>query len=282
MRAAVGAFLVAVGCTIPCLAEEPGFRPPTAYPPGPLGEMVAKGEQIFTDTPGEAGLYARSALSCESCHLDRGRDSQSSPMWAAVPMYPQYLGRNRRVITLGQRIQDCFRYSMNGAAPDLGSNVLTALESYLFWLSRGAAIGAKTPSRGYPLLSDPELDPNPDRGRKVFVEKCALCHGHDGQGVKRAGRYVFPPLWGPLSYNWGAGMAKVENAGRFIKANMPFGLGGGLTDQDAWDVAAFIDSRPRPQDPRFTGDVAETMGKYHRDGDYYGRVVDGVLLGASP
>jgi thiosulfate dehydrogenase len=91
---------------------------------------------------------------------------------------------------------------------------------------------------------------------------------------------VFPPLWGARSYNWGAGMSSVVNAAGFIKANMPLSQGNSLTDAEAWDVAAYIDSRERPQDPRFTGDLAATR-KAHHDSpyDFYGQAVDGVTLG---
>ena len=98
--------------------------------------------------------------------------------------------------------------------------------------------------------------------------------------LKENGGYQFPPLWGPNSYNWGAGMHRVNTAAGFIKANMPFGRGGTLTDQQAWDVAAFVNSRPRPQDPRFTGDVAETRAKFHNDDDFYGVTLDGKVVGA--
>ena len=82
------------------------------------------------------------------------------------------------------------------------------------------------------------------------------------------------------SFNWGAGMANINNAAGFIKANMPLGQGGTLTDQQAWDVATFIDSHERPQDPRFTGDVAQTRAQFH-DSEYslYGTQVGGKLLG---
>lgn len=57
---------------------------------------------------------------------------------------------------------------------------------------------------------------------------------------------MFPPLWGPDSFNDGAGMGRVLTAARFIKARMPLGKPD-LTDDDAFDVAAFINSKPRPQ-----------------------------------
>lgn len=91
----------------------------------------------------------------------------------------------------------------------------------------------------------------------------ALCHGADGQGQSSNGKTVFPPLWGTQSFNWDAGMHELQNAAGFIKANMPLGLGGTLNDQQAWDVALFMDSHERPQDPRFTGSVEATRTKYH-------------------
>ncbi|GAB3628155.1 hypothetical protein GCM10027419_30060 [Pandoraea terrae] len=86
---------------------------------------------------------------------------------------------------------------------------------------------------------------------QVYARRCALCHGADGQGQASGGKTVFPPLWGPKSFIWGAGMHELQNAAGFMKENMPLGLGGSLTDQQAWDVALFMDSHERPQDPRF-------------------------------
>lgn len=256
------------------------FQPPETMPAGPFGEMVAKGERIFQNTPAEAQPYAGNALACRNCHLDRGRLADSSPLWAGYVRFPQWRAKNRRVETLAQRLQDCFRYSMNGTPPPLDSEVLVALQSYMFWLASGAPTGGKMEGRGYPGLADPDRPPDPARGAQVFIERCALCHGADGQGIKVGDRYAFPPLWGPQSYNWGSGMQRVPTLASFVKANMPLGLGGSLTEQQAWDVAAFVDSRPRPQDPRFTGDLTETSKRYHDNDDFYGKIVDGVLLGA--
>ena len=108
-----------------------------------------------------------------------------------------------------------------------------------------------------------------------------MCHGSHGEGlVSRDGQAAFPTLWGPESLNWGAGMGSITNASEFIRANMPRGRGGLLSEQEAWDVATFIDSQERPQDPRYTGSVADTRAKYHNSASsMYGKVVDGHLLG---
>ena len=115
----------------------------------------------------------------------------------------------------------------------------------------------------------------------MFQEKCALCHGADGQGFKdAAGVQSLPPLWGPRSFNWGAGMARINTMAGFVKANMPYGQPNSLTDQQAWDVAAFVDSHERPKDPRQTGSVAEAAAQFHADEDsWYGKTLNGRLVG---
>jgi thiosulfate dehydrogenase len=77
-----------------------------------------------------------------------------------------------------------------------------------------------------------------------------VCHGESGEGQTSGEEYVFPALWGADSFNWGAGMHRINTAAGFIKANMPFGKGGTLSDEDAWHAAAFMNSHERPQDPR--------------------------------
>jgi thiosulfate dehydrogenase len=263
-------------------AREAQFRPPpdSAIPNDEFGNEVRRGRDIFNQTGGYAAQYTGNVLSCVNCHIDAGRLANSAPLWAAYVNFPAYRSKNKHVNTFEERIQGCFRYSMNGRAPPLGDPVLVALESYAFWLSTGARINQSFPGRGYPKLPKPASAPDFARGAKVFSERCALCHGPDGQGQRAAGTQVFPPLWGPESYNWGAGMTEIDKAAGFIKDNMPLGLGGTLTDQEAWDVAMFIDSHERPQDPRFQGSVERTRTLYHDSPmSMYGKTVAGVVLG---
>jgi thiosulfate dehydrogenase len=255
-------------------------QPDSPLPVGPFGKEVARGRQIFTDTGVAAPEFVGNALKCSNCHLDAGRKSNSAPLWAAYVLFPQYRAKNGHVNTFQERLQGCFRYSMNGKAPPLGDPVLVALESYAAYLARGAPLGAKLPGQGYPKLAAAPLKPDYVRGQDVYQAQCAICHGNDGAGQASGAVTVFPPLWGERAYNWGAGMAEVANAAGFIKANMPLSQGGKLTDQQAWDVAAYIDSRPRPQDPRYAGSVADTRAKYHdTPQSMYGLSVNGILLG---
>ncbi|HEX7348258.1 MAG TPA: c-type cytochrome [Rhodanobacteraceae bacterium] len=262
------------------------FAPPPAssIPDTPFGAMVRKGRAIFVDTQANAKPYVGNGLSCVNCHLDAGRLANSAPLWGAWVRYPAYRSKNHKVNTFANRLQGCFRFSMNGTAPPVDSEVIVALEAYAYWLAKGAPTGATLPGAGYPKLSPPAMAPSYARGKAVFETNCALCHAGNGQGQKDAqGDYVFPPLWGPDSFNWGAGMAKVNTAAEFIHANMPFSRGGTLTAQAAWDVAWYMDSHERPQDPRFTGDVAATRKEFHATKwSRYGATVDGKQLGSLP
>lgn len=281
----------------PHAAKTGTFTPPprSAIPSGPFGDAIRRGEAIFrfTNSDPVSKQYVGNDLQCENCHLDAGRLANSSPMWAAYVSYPAYRAKNKKVNTIIERLQGCFSYSMNGPAskarkpPAADSDVMVDLVSYMYWLASGAATGdAHIAGRGYPKLKETQSGFDPKRGEKLYAQNCAVCHGTDGQGRYASGQAVFPPLWGPRSYNWGAGMHAVDTLAEFVKANMPLGLGGSLSDQDAWDVAAFVNSHERAQDPRYKASVAETR-KLHHDSkfDLYGsfRTPSGKLLGeASP
>lgn len=267
---------------------QPGyFQPPLAkdLPKGDFGKAVRRGERIFTQTTRYASRYTGDSLQCVNCHVNKGRQANSAPMWAAWVLYPKYRGKNHRVNTMAERIRGCFTYSENaqgskvGHAPKPGSQVLVDLQSYMYWLATGAPTGKKMKGQGYPKLDKPSQPYSRTRGARVFADNCAVCHGDHGQGTRVNGHYVFPPLWGPHSFNWGAGMHRVNTAAAFIKANMPLGKADSLTVQQAWDVAAFVDSHERPQDPRFNGSVQATAKKYHKHEGYYGKSVDGHVLG---
>jgi cytochrome c/ABC-type molybdate transport system substrate-binding protein len=228
------------------------FTPPpeSAMPGGKLGQVIKQGENIFDNTQGYASKYVGDGLNCENCHLQAGRQAYSAPMWAAYVAYPSYQAKAGQVVTFAKRIQECFEFSMNGKAPPATGKVMTALISYSAWLAKGAAVGMDLAGRGYQKLPLPALKPDAARGKAVFTVNCIACHGAQGQGLKVNGKYQFPPLWGPHSYNFGAGMAKIKMAAAFIKKNMPLNKPGSLTDQQAWDVAAYVDSHTRPPDPR--------------------------------
>ncbi|WP_097459608.1 c-type cytochrome [Mangrovitalea sediminis] len=269
------------------------FQPGLAkdLPSGKFGESVRRGAHIFNNThlDPQASQFVGNGQDCTNCHLNGGRHANAAPMWAAWVLYPQYRSKNDKVNTMVDRLQGCFTYSENaqgsakGSAPPADSQVLTDLMSYMYWQATGAPTGVTMKGRGYPKLPEPPQPFSAKRGEKLFAENCALCHGRNGEGTQQGkNQYVFPPLWGAHAYNWGAGMHQVNTAAAFIRANMPLGNPGSLSVQDAWDLAAFVDSRPRPQDPRFKGNLAETVKAFHanRKMDFYGQTADGYQLGA--
>ncbi|MDR5868489.1 c-type cytochrome [Halomonas koreensis] len=264
-------------------AGEVTFEPPAEadIPDNQYGDMVRLGRDLFMDTQRLRGEHVFNDQNCSNCHLDAGRLASSAPMWASVGVYPAYRGKNDKVNTMAERIQGCFTYSMNGVPPEYGSEPLVALQTYFHWLASGAPINESLPGRGYPTLAEPAQAPDRARGAEVYAEQCAICHGDEGQGRRVGERQVFPPLWGDGAYNWGAGMHRVNTAANFIKANMPLGKPGSLTDQQAWDVAAFINGHERPQDPRrrTLDSVDETDEIFHQHMGYYGDEIDGRRLG---
>jgi len=264
------------------------FAPPadSEIPDGPTGASIRRGQQIFLHTGANAGKYVGNGLSCSNCHLDAGRRPNASPMWAAWGSYPAYREKNDQINTMEDRIRDCFSYSMNapaspsGGPPPRADAIYRDLQMYFYWLAKGAPTGIDLPGKGFLKLQPAASGHDPARGAQVFTQSCAACHGADGQGQKNAdGSFAFPPLWGPHSFNWGAGMAKITNAAGFIKANMPLGQENSLTSQQAWDVAAYMDSHERPRDPRQAGSIEDARKRFHATGDYYGQRIDGALLG---
>lgn len=269
-------------------APDQAFAPPSldSIPDGPDGDAIRRGRELFLNTGTAARRYVGSGLTCSNCHLDEGRKPDASPMWAAWGMYPAYRAKDDRINTMEDRIRGCFVYSMNaqaspaGAPPPYGDDIYRDFEIYFAWLARGVPAGKEMPGRGFVVVPDPALAPDPARGRGVYEEKCSVCHQPGGEGLRNEdGTYVYPPLWGDHAFNWGAGMSRTANAAGFIKVNMPLGQENTLSDQQAWDVAAFVTSRERPRDPRQTGSIADAQRKFHTAGDYYGQTIEGNLLG---
>jgi thiosulfate dehydrogenase len=230
-----------------------GPTPPSEdeIPNDKYGDEVRLGQRIFTETYRYARRYSGNDLACSHCHLDAGRRANAAPLWAAYGMYPAYRAKTDRNSTFEERLQQCFRFSMNGIAPALDAPELRALVAYAHFLSRGVPVGVEQSGRGFPQVRHTGFDPSPARGDLVYKGQCLPCHGADGQGQARdGGGFVVPPLWGRGAYNRGAGFADSERLAGFVAANMPPGAGARLTDQQALDVAAFINLQWRPGDPR--------------------------------
>jgi thiosulfate dehydrogenase len=219
---------------------------PASIPPGALGDSIRLGLQIFRDTPRYASAYVGNRLSCSHCHLEDGTAAYSSPLVGVPGLFPIYSERAGRMITFEDRIEECFTRSENGRPLPYRSRELTAIVAYIQWLSRGVPTGRVLRGRG--LVRLPHLEGNPVRGAKIYEQQCAVCHLLNGAGNPPA----VPPLWGRNSFNDGAGMSRPAQMAAFVQHNMPQLHPGTLTPQQAFDVAAYVDSHPRPKfNPRY-------------------------------
>ena len=223
-----------------------------------LAEPIKWGYRIFMDTPHEAPRLTGAKVACVNCHLNAGQRERSLALVGIAGMFPEFNNRAQRLISLPDRIVDCFLRSENATGrgtdelPTTGSKEVLAVNAYLAWLSRGYAMGANPGWRNKNAIAPDKLTPigklDARKGESLYAERCASCHGADGQGVqigdKKAG-----PLWGPDSWNDGAGAARVYTLAGIIRYAMPYLSPGSLTDEEAQDIAAFINAKPRPVYP---------------------------------
>jgi thiosulfate dehydrogenase len=214
----------------------------SVIPSGPYGDAVRRGRALLTATRDSLPRHVGNRLRCTSCHLDAGRRETGS--WVGVvARYPQYRPRSGVVETIEYRVNDCFRRSMNGIALDPAGPDMRDIIAYFAFLSRGVAVAPPAGGGGATMRLQKWASFTADTaaGARVFAATCAKCHGAMGEGTAGA-----PPLWGPESYNVGAGMTRVRTAAEFISRNMPFDTPGTLTDSQAFNVAAYVNAHPRP------------------------------------
>lgn len=241
--------------TVPVVNPGEFFVPPMFddIPDDKTGDMIRMGRDIFVNTQVYGKRFAGNGLNCASCHLSEGRQPYAGPIWGAYPNFPVMRNKTKTVVSYEERIQDCFKYSLDGIAPTVDAPEMLALVTYSKWLSTGAPVGVSLPGRGFANIKKSH-DPSADEGEIIYKARCAMCHGDDGEGKKNRNGvgYMFPPVWGTDSFNRAAGLNKVKTAAQFIKANMPLGAGYTLTDDEALDVAAYMWIHFRPDDPRTT------------------------------
>ncbi|MBE0407762.1 c-type cytochrome [Psychrobacter sp. AOP22-C1-22] len=229
-------------------SAKPSIKMPdqSTIPDDEFGAAVKRGLQLANHTYKELPDNVGNQLNCTSCHLGNGAEAFAAP-WNGMPgIYPIYRTRAGRVNTIQERINGCFERSMNGKPLDLASDDMNAMVSYMSWLSQDLPFGVSPEGRGF-VKVDKSLEPNTDNGKKLFAEKCTVCHGENGEGqYNDDGTYLYPAVAGDKSFNDGAGMARTYTAASFIKGKMPFGQGNSLSDQEAVDIAAYFTHLPRP------------------------------------
>ncbi|MGE0443115.1 MAG: c-type cytochrome [Gemmatimonadales bacterium] len=222
--------------------------PDSLIPAGALGASIRRGRAILADTPDSLPGHVGNALRCTNCHLQTGTVAGAAPWIGVYSRFPQYRSRTGRVIVIEDRVNDCLQRSLNGRALDPASREMRDIVSFFAFLSRGVAPPGDVAGQGF--FPVPRLEPDTGAGRLVYASACSRCHGADGEGMANTQPNglapYYPPVWGPRSYNIGAGMARLWTAASFVRHNMPADAPGTLTDQQAVDVAAYVVSRSRP------------------------------------
>jgi thiosulfate dehydrogenase len=211
-------------------------------------------QYVGPDVDNGAMRFAGNRLSCGSCHIEAGTVSTALSLVGVSHKFPAFSARSGKQSTIEQRINGCFERSMNGKALPGNSREMKAMIAYLYWLGSQAS----THRQNRQLIRDAGHWADPWEGESIYRQRCSTCHGANGQGLlhdpqnRRLG-YKYPPLWGPDSYNDGAGMNRIRTAATFIYENMPLD-NANLSVRDSLSVAGYIDSQERPQKPGLARD----------------------------
>ena len=241
-----------------------------SIPSSAEGDLIRYGRELVAHTavylgPGGSVQKTTNGMNCQNCHLKAGKKIFGNNYSAVSPTYPKFRVRSGSIETIEKRVNDCIERSLNGQPLDTESRELKAFVAYISWVGKDVAKNVRPKGAGLvdlPLLDRPA---SIEKGKVVFEKHCALCHANDGKGVKNENgvEWKYPPLWGESSYNTAAGLFRLSRFAGYVKANMPNGATFDnpiLTDEEAWDVAAYVNSMPRPH-KTFTTDWPDIATK---------------------
>lgn len=229
----------------------------STVPRNDSGKLIHYGRELVATTGkyfGPHGTVSKfsNGMNCQNCHLNAGTKLYANSFSAVFSIYPKFRPRSGTIEHLEKRINDCMERSMNGRMLDSLSMEMRAIKAYINWVGKDVKKGVSPEGASIVKLPYLERAADPKKGQAVFQKYCTTCHGNDGQGKFNPDNitYLYPPLWGPHSYNTAAGMYSLSKFAGFVKSNMPYLASSynkpTLTDEQAWDVAAFVNSKSRP------------------------------------
>lgn len=219
-------------------------------------ELLEYGKDLIAHTskylgPNGSVMQVTNGLNCQNCHLEAGTKTFGNNYGSVASLYPKFRARSGTIENIHKRVNDCMERSLNGKALDTAGKEMQAIVSYISFIGSNVEKGKKAEGSGLKDLAYLDRAADPLKGKEVYVAKCQSCHQPDGGGqlLPDKSEYSFPPLWGKNSFNDGAGLYRISNFAKYVKYNMPQGVthdSPQLTDEEAWDVAAFVNSQPRP------------------------------------
>ena len=225
-----------------------------------LTKKIQYGKELILHTskyfgPNGSISPTSNGMNCNNCHLDAGTRDFGNNYKAVFANYPKFRERSGKLETLEKRINDCFQRSLNGNILPAKSPELDAMSAYINSVGKDVPKNSTPIGSGITKLKFLDIAANPEKGKVVYEKNCLQCHGNNGEGkisaVKGSSRYIYPPLWGDNSYNISAGLNRIQKLSGFIYDNMPNKLATHekplLTEEEAWNVAAYIISQPRPK-----------------------------------
>lgn len=234
-----------------------------------LKEQVSYGRELIAHTakylgPKGSVLPVSNGMNCQNCHLDAGTKVFGNNYGSVASLYPKFRARSGSEENIYKRVNDCFERSLNGQPLDTLGNEMQAIKAYIEFLGTNVPKGEKAPGSGFKDLAYLDRAADPQLGKQVYINKCQSCHQANGEGILNPDgtEYTYPPLWGKHSYNDGAGLYRVSNFAKYVKYNMPLGAShdnSQLSDEEAWDLAAFVNAQPRPhkQTPNDWPDISK-------------------------
>jgi thiosulfate dehydrogenase len=219
-------------------------------------EQIAYGKELIAHTakylgPNGSVLKISNGLNCQNCHLQAGTAIYGNNYGSVASLYPKFRARSGSIENIYKRVNDCIQRSLNGISIDSNSREMQAIAAYINYLGGKVKKGEKALGSGLKDISYLDRAASPTNGKLIYISKCQSCHQANGEGVFNENKteYQYPALWGNHSFNKGAGLSRLSNFAKFVKYNMPQGVtfeNPQLTDEEAWDVAAYVLSMPRP------------------------------------
>lgn len=234
------------------------------------GDLIRYGRELVAHTslylgPQGKVMAISNGMNCQNCHLKAGKKLYGNNYAGVAATYPKFRARSGTIETVEKRVNDCIERSLNGEKLSENSTEMQAFVAYIKWVGSEVTKGVYPVGAGIPDLPMLKRAADPARGKLVYIGQCTRCHGVNGEGFreKNSLEWKYPPLNNENSYNNGAGLYRLSRFAGYVKSNMPYGAtyeNPILTDEEAWDVAAYVNSLPRPM-KQFSNDWPDISTK---------------------